>query len=98
MARVIMICGGLCCGKSTYAEALRRERGGVILSIDGLMLSLFGPDAGEMHDEYARRDGRVKVIHQQNGGVSSARNVGLSIEGLIPFLGVSRSSIVKFVR
>ena len=55
MARVIMICGGLCCGKSTYAEALRRERGGVILSIDGLMLSLFGPDAGEMHDEYARR-------------------------------------------
>ena len=29
-----MICGGLCCGKTTYAEALRGERGGVILSID----------------------------------------------------------------
>ena len=55
MARVIMICGGLCSGKTTYAEALRREKGGVILSIDQLMLSLFGPDAGEMHDEYARR-------------------------------------------
>ncbi len=50
-----MICGGLCCGKTTYAEALRGEKGGVILSIDALMLSLFGPDAGEMHDEYARR-------------------------------------------
>lgn len=51
MAKLIMICGGLCCGKTTYAEA----QGGVILSIDALMLALFGPDAGEMHDEYARR-------------------------------------------
>lgn len=28
-------------------------------------------------DEYARQDGRVKVIHQQNGGLSAARNAGL---------------------
>lgn len=28
-------------------------------------------------DEYARRDSRIRVIHQQNGGLSSARNVGL---------------------
>ena len=55
MAKLIMICGGLCCGKTTYAEALREAQGGVILSIDALMLALFGPDAGEMHDEYARR-------------------------------------------
>ncbi|MBQ8954727.1 MAG: ATP-binding protein [Clostridia bacterium] len=63
MAGVIMICGGLCCGKTTYAEALRRERGGVILSIDALMLALFGPDAGEMHDEYARR--AKAYLHRQ---------------------------------
>ena len=33
--------------------------------------------SGEICDEYARKDGRVKVFHKENGGVSSARNVGL---------------------
>lgn len=28
-------------------------------------------------DEYARMDGRFRVIHKENGGVSSARNVGI---------------------
>ena len=28
-------------------------------------------------DEYARKDGRVKVVHKKNGGLSSARNAGL---------------------
>jgi len=28
-------------------------------------------------DEYAQKDSRIKVIHKKNGGVSSARNVGL---------------------
>lgn len=38
------------------------------------------PDnCGAICDEYARRDSRVKVIHQQNKGVSSARNAGLNI-------------------
>lgn len=30
-------------------------------------------------DEYARRDGRVRVIHKQNGGLSDARNAGLKV-------------------
>ena len=30
-------------------------------------------------DEYARVDCRVKVVHKENGGVSSAKNVGLDI-------------------
>jgi len=30
-------------------------------------------------NEYAQQDSRVKVIHKENGGVSSARNVGLDI-------------------
>lgn len=34
-------------------------------------------DSGTICDEYAARDGRFKVFHKANGGVSSARNVGL---------------------
>lgn len=32
---------------------------------------------GEICDEYARQDSRLKVIHKENGGVSSARNRGI---------------------
>jgi len=33
--------------------------------------------SGVVCDEYARRDNRVRVFHKENGGVSSARNLGL---------------------
>ena len=33
--------------------------------------------SGEMCDEYAKKDSRIKVIHKLNGGLSSARNEGL---------------------
>lgn len=33
--------------------------------------------SGEICDEYAARDSRIRVFHKENGGVSSARNVGL---------------------
>ena len=55
MAKVILICGKLCSGKSTYAEKLRAESPAVLLSIDEIMLALFGLYAGEKHDEYAER-------------------------------------------
>ena len=29
-------------------------------------------------DKYARKDDRIKVLHKENGGLSDARNVGLS--------------------
>ena len=38
------------------------------------------PDAsGKICDEYAQKDGRFVVIHKENGGVSSARNVGWDV-------------------
>ena len=46
----------------------------VILVNDG------SPDnCGLICDKYAQRDSRVKVIHKENGGASSARNAGLDI-------------------
>lgn len=33
--------------------------------------------SGKICDEYARKDRRVKVFHKENGGVSSARNLGI---------------------
>lgn len=33
----------------------------------------------QMCDEWTRKDGRIKVVHKKNGGLSSARNAGLDV-------------------
>lgn len=46
----------------------------IILVDDG------SPDScPQMCDEWARKDARIKVVHKQNGGLSSARNAGLKV-------------------
>lgn len=46
----------------------------IILVDDG------SPDnCGKICDEYAKKDKRIKVIHKENGGVSSARNIGIKL-------------------
>lgn len=47
-------------------------------SIEILLIDDGSKDSsGAICDEYALKDGRIKAIHKKNGGVSSARNVGL---------------------
>lgn len=36
-------------------------------------------ESGAMCDRYAKEDGRIRVIHKKNGGLSDARNAGLKI-------------------
>lgn len=44
----------------------------VILVDDG------SPDnCGKMCDDWAKKDGRIRVVHQENGGLSAARNTGI---------------------
>lgn len=46
----------------------------VILVDDG------SPDrCGEICEEYAQKDSRVRIVHKENGGLSSARNAGLDV-------------------
>ena len=58
MAGVTLICGKICCGKSTYAAKLRQNRRAVVLSVDEVMLALFDPLLGNSHDEIAGRTQR----------------------------------------
>ena len=45
MAKVFLICGKICSGKSTYARKLMENRQAVLLSADEIMLALFVKDA-----------------------------------------------------
>lgn len=47
-------------------------------NIEIILVNDGSPDnSGKICDQYAKKDERIKVIHKENGGVSSARNLGL---------------------
>lgn len=49
MAKIIMLCGKICSGKSTYASIIKQKYNAVILSCDELMLNLFPEQLGDNH-------------------------------------------------
>lgn len=55
MAKIIAICGKICCGKTHYANVLKEKENAVILSCDELTKALFDNDLGEKHDEMTWR-------------------------------------------
>lgn len=55
MPKVIITCGKIGAGKSTYAEKLRVKEKAVLLSCDEITLALFDGNVGEKHDEIVER-------------------------------------------
>lgn len=49
MAKIILLCGKVCSGKSTYANEIKKKNKAVILSCDELMLALFDEQLGDDH-------------------------------------------------
>lgn len=74
MAKVIMTCGRICSGKTTYCKKLRTEFSAVVLSVDEITLALFGQDAGEMHDTYVER--AEKYLYEKSLDIV---NVGVNV-------------------
>ena len=58
------------CVQAILAQTFRNFE--VLLINDGSSDS-----SGEMCDEYAKKDSRIRVIHQSNGGVAQARQTGI---------------------
>lgn len=86
VAKVIMICGRLCSGKSKYAEQLRLEYNAVVLSADENMLVLFDRQAGEKHDEYVKKIKEFLYKYsrkrKEKVGIATGRKEKISVEKL----------------
>ncbi|MCX7772405.1 MAG: ATP-binding protein [Clostridia bacterium] len=49
MAKIVLLCGKICSGKSTYANQIKQKYNAVVLSCDKLMLELFEEQLGDKH-------------------------------------------------
>jgi predicted kinase len=55
LSKVILICGKICSGKTTYAKEVAKNINAVILSVDEILLTLFGQHLGEKHKEMVEK-------------------------------------------
>ena len=61
-------------------KCVRSITGQTYRNLDIILVDDGSPDScGEMCDRFAEEDSRIRVIHKQNGGLSSARNAGMKI-------------------
>ena len=94
MARIIITCGKLCSGKTTYSKRLAKEIGAVRLSVDEITLLLLGPFAGDILDEYFQKLEKYlmeKSLEAAEAGVSSVIDLGL-------WTKAEREKVRKFYR
>ena len=62
------------------ARCLDSLRCQTLREVEFLLIDDGSPDrCGEIADRYAREDDRFRVIHQENGGLSAARNRGIEL-------------------
>lgn len=79
MSEVILLCGKICCGKSWYAEKLKKERPIVVLASDELMLSLFDVYLGDKHCETVNKANEYLYFEAEkiaNAGMDVALECG----------------------
>ena len=55
MAKVVLICGKICSGKTYYARALKEKENAVILSTDEVTYDLINNEQGEFYNVFAER-------------------------------------------
>lgn len=94
MARIIVTCGRLCSGKTTYATALSKSLPAVHFSVDDLTLLLLGPYPGDILNEYVEKlEGYFfeKSIELAERGISSVIDIGL-------WTRAEREAVRKFYR
>ena len=94
MARIIITCGRLCSGKTTYAKMLAKKLPAVHLSVDDITLLLLGPFPGEILDEYVEKLEKYffeKSVELAECGISSVIDIGL-------WTKAERESVREFFR
>ena len=55
MAKVIAICGKICCGKTYYSNTIKNKENAIILSCDEVTSMIFNNNLGDKHDEITQK-------------------------------------------
>ena len=94
MARIILICGKICSGKTYYARRLRDQNNAVILSTDEVTYDLINNEQGEFYNVFAERVNlylRKKAVEIVKAGANVILDWGF-------WTAVNRKEISDFLR